>query len=374
MLVRPCYGTEFARQAARSLACWSLAVCAAFSAFLFVLACICFVRSYAVTDTVWLRDDGAESRLRLWRGSLHVASKQDPSGATSRSFTAIFGFSTGGSPDEPDFVPDGGNLFGHDNPHEPSYPANRAVFYNDFRVIPLPLIVAPTLLLRIVWVTIRRNRRRRTKDVRRTRRALGTVWRAVAGVSAIMCGLTAGAWVASLRWHDVRIAASNGTWEVASPAAQSVATFLWRTSATAVEADQSTKQFVGTWEWIPPGSRRGHETIPRLHPFGNSTLSYLRDDSGTGLGNAAPREPARPAVTLFVAIPHWCLVIAAAALPLIRTIRTLRRQTRRLSGRCARCGYDLRASPGMCPECGRRNGAETGKADGTRIVGTSALP
>jgi hypothetical protein len=33
--------------------------------------------------------------------------------------------------------------------------------------------------------------------------------------------------------------------------------------------------------------------------------------------------------------------------------RQLVREERRKTGKCAGCGYDLRASPGRCPECGR---------------------
>lgn len=55
----------------------------------------------------------------------------------------------------------------------------------------------------------------------------------------------------------------------------------------------------------------------------------------------------------YVQFPFWALVAASGVLPVSRwsvaTIRTLRR--RRL-GLCRSCGYDLRASPERCPECG----------------------
>jgi hypothetical protein len=52
-------------------------------------------------------------------------------------------------------------------------------------------------------------------------------------------------------------------------------------------------------------------------------------------------------------IPDWAIVVAMLALP-IQCLSTYVR-TSRIScriGRCCNCGYDLRATPDRCPECG----------------------
>jgi 4-amino-4-deoxy-L-arabinose transferase-like glycosyltransferase len=51
----------------------------------------------------------------------------------------------------------------------------------------------------------------------------------------------------------------------------------------------------------------------------------------------------------------WLIVSAFAVLPAVATfrqVRVARRRRRARLGRCVACGYDLRATPERCPECG----------------------
>ena len=62
-----------------------------------------------------------------------------------------------------------------------------------------------------------------------------------------------------------------------------------------------------------------------------------------------------PTAVWGVAVPHWAVGLAFGALPawrLLRLRRDLVRRRRAAAGFCVRCGYDLRATPQTCPECG----------------------
>jgi hypothetical protein len=70
-----------------------------------------------------------------------------------------------------------------------------------------------------------------------------------------------------------------------------------------------------------------------------------------GNGNFLPYHNNR----IIASLPMNALALPFAVLPLTWAVLAYRRERRRkrvMVGRCVKCGYDLRASTGRCPECG----------------------
>ena len=93
------------------------------------------------------------------------------------------------------------------------------------------------------------------------------------------------------------------------------------------------------------------QPIRQWHPFPWRTLGF----SGTA-GRSHATYPQIPATVhgtnVAVTLPYRSLALVTGVLPAVRLRRWLRSR-KRPPGTCRRCGYDLRATQGQCPECGQ---------------------
>jgi hypothetical protein len=100
-------------------------------------------------------------------------------------------------------------------------------------------------------------------------------------------------------------------------------------------------------EWEPPDPRRFSGATIR-GPFGWTSASGAGDDGDRTIWRV-------------LVVPWWVVVAICGVYPAAWALFARRRRRdrrRRELGLCPRCGYDLRATPGRCPECG------TGLAEG----------
>jgi hypothetical protein len=168
----------------------------------------------------------------------------------------------------------------------------------------------------------------------------------LAALSLLMCVATVVLWVRSLG----RVGAVD--W---NGAAHSV--MLWNgdgfVALDFVNDGKSTfnGEPIPTWHLsshpMPPGRSRGDlwgyngKSEPNSWGFAAWCVQSSRPNWRFG---------GRLAVVVFA--PYWFLVLILSLLPTVWLLRTLRRRRRVVVGLCTVCGYDLRATPERCPECG----------------------
>jgi hypothetical protein len=98
----------------------------------------------------------------------------------------------------------------------------------------------------------------------------------------------------------------------------------------------------------PPGPQWSSESFKPGRGFLDDTQSVL----GFGADHNDFHNNGRHEIYWELVFPHWLPLFVFLILPALQFDR-FRLRRRRLSRQyCAQCGYDLRATPDRCPECG----------------------
>ena len=161
----------------------------------------------------------------------------------------------------------------------------------------------------------------------------------MAGLSLLLCLATAGLWVRSY-WRFDRV------WYLGPPAESRIIDEM-SSQKGSVGASYShgnrgevlaiTSRFILISQEADAGvTTNMMEGLEGWYCFGFGYVNYMSP----------------PLRVMIVMIPHWLLLLLLLVLPTMRFARFRRQRNRLRKGLCLRCGYDLRASPERCPECG----------------------
>jgi hypothetical protein len=115
-------------------------------------------------------------------------------------------------------------------------------------------------------------------------------------------------------------------------------------------------------EWIPMGfaSKGTHFNWRYLDLQLHINLADDCRWNILGFGFHSRTDSVSPVPVWRFVVPFWFSIVSSFILPLFWIYR--RRFPRYKPGLCQKCGYDLRASKGECPECGAKIPAAEAKA------------
>jgi hypothetical protein len=102
-------------------------------------------------------------------------------------------------------------------------------------------------------------------------------------------------------------------------------------------------------DWsVDAWTNQPQDVIPVHDPAERWRASAYR--SLMGFGYSQGGRHGERSLSFFV--PHWALAALAASVPSLWWLGRRRRRISQRDGLCPTCGYDLRATPDRCPECG----------------------
>jgi hypothetical protein len=172
----------------------------------------------------------------------------------------------------------------------------------------------------------------------------GSILATLSAISLLLCAATLLAWLRNY-WAVTSTTASSGSLHLFSCGGN-----LYFTQV-ALRNPNTTNAMSGVvWDWYT--DIYATKSITLRLAGGRPTFWFSR--GGFRLGIWPTRAwPGYSSSGIQIATPHWAIAALLAILPAGRAISIYRKkQQLKLAGRCRHCGYDLRASPECCPECG----------------------
>ena len=165
-----------------------------------------------------------------------------------------------------------------------------------------------------------------------------------AAVSLLLCVATVALWVRSYSRSDCIV--------YVGPSGHRGVQWAWGALIIGMDDGGSPRRQLEFISWGPPsaemrvGSGRwsrlgfGYESVdapPNVPPAVDAWMS-------------ANDQPVARVRVRRLAVPMWCVAALFSVLPIWKLVAIRSRRNR--VGVCPSCGYDLRATPDRCPECG----------------------
>jgi hypothetical protein len=167
------------------------------------------------------------------------------------------------------------------------------------------------------------------------------IFNAIAVVSALLCVATVALWIQSCFIHEKIVWHSgSNTWGVVNCDG--------RLQLKKMET-RSVPSGYQRWDGSMRGNWEGDgDVIEERRAFG---IGWHR--GGVPFQGSTVAPPPRFSFQYeSLALPYWFITLAFAVVPARSSLRAARRAWLTRHGRCGDCGYDLRATPERCPECG----------------------